>query len=229
MTPYEQALSDYFETEVSADLILHNSYGEPELMPVEVFFRSEEDFTDLDNIALSFCQGRTLDVGAGTGVHSAVLQAMGHDVTAVEISKFACTAMKSIGIKNVINKNLYDLKGEKFDTLLILMNGFGLCGKVSEAPKFFKKLRSLLNPGGIAIVDSSDVAYMYDEIPKEPYYGEVQFCYEYKHIVGEWFNWLYIDPVLLTQLSNDNEWHCQIVHKEDNDQYLAILTPYNYD
>ena len=105
LTPYDQALADFFKSEVSANLILHNNYGEPELMPVEVFFRTEEDFTDIDNIALSFCQGRTLDVGAGTGVHSAVLQAMGIDVTALEISKFACSAMKSIGIKNVINKN----------------------------------------------------------------------------------------------------------------------------
>lgn len=229
MTPYEQALADFFETEISADLTLHNNYGEPELMPVEVFFRSQEDFTDLDHIALSFCQGKTLDIGAGTGVHSAVLQAMGIDVTALEISEFACKAMKSIGIKKVINMDLYDLKNEKFDTLLLLMNGFGLCGKVSQAPTFYKILKSLLNPGGIAVVDSSDVSYMYDEIPSEPYYGEIEFCYEYKHLLGEWFNWLYIDPVFLTRLSNDNEWHCQIVYKDTNDQYLAILTPYTYD
>ena len=101
--------------------------------------------------------------------------------------------MRSRGFKNVVNDSLYNKSLKKYDTLLLLMNGFGLAGTVQNIPRFLGMLKGLLNEGGKVLVDSSDVAYMKNELSQEGYYGEIQFCYEYKHILGEWFNWLYMD------------------------------------
>ncbi len=226
MSPFDQALSDFYYNQSASELTLHNNYGDPETMPIEVFFRDEYELSDLDKYALSLCKGDILDIGAGVGAHTLALQNRNEKVTALEISSTACQIMKDRVVKQVINDSLYSTLKEKYDTLLILMNGFGLCGTVNNASNFFKTLGAKLKPGGKVIIDSSDVGYMYDKLPEDHYYGEVQFCYEYKHIVGEWFNWLYIDPNYLIELSNQNNWSCQVVFEDGNDQYLAILKPF---
>jgi hypothetical protein len=73
------------------------------------------------------------------------------------------------------------LENETYDTILLLMNGAGMCGKLKKYSKFPYKLKSLLNPGGQILLDSSDIIYMFDDdedggkwIPSDnEYYGEV--------------------------------------------------------
>ncbi len=224
-SPFDSALEAYFYHNIATPLTLHNNYGEPEEMPVEVFFRDAEELSDIDGIALTFCNGKVLDIGAGTGVHSLPLQELNIDVTALELSTMACTIMKERGVKNIINTSFMADLGQKYDTLLLLMNGFGLAGQLANTKAFLDQLKRLLNPGGHVIFDSSDVSYMFDEKPTDHYFGEVKFCYEYNHIIGEWFNWLYIDPDMLLQVAEENGWWAQIIYEDENDQYLAVLKP----
>ncbi len=224
-TPFDSALEAYFYHDIATPLTLHNNYGEPEEMPVEVFFRDEDNLSDIDNIALTFCNGKVLDIGAGTGVHSLPLQEMEIDVTALELSSIACQIMQERGVKNIINGSLFAELGLKYDTLLLLMNGFGLAGKMANIKNFLEQLKRLLNPDGHVIFDSSDISYMFDNKPTDHYFGEVKFCYEYNHIVGEWFDWLYIDPDMLLQIAEENDWWAQIIYEDGNDQYLAVLKP----
>jgi hypothetical protein len=44
------------------------------------------------------------------------------------------------------------LENETYDTILLLMNGAGMCGK--KYSEFPTKLKSLLNPGGQILLDS---------------------------------------------------------------------------
>jgi SAM-dependent methyltransferase len=229
LNPFEHALHDYFYIGKAKKLTLHNNYGEPEKMPIEVFFREDIDLTELELFALNLCRGEILDIGAGVGVHTMELQNMKLNVSAMDISTKACEILNDRGVKVILNSSLYDTVNQKFDTLLLLMNGFGLCGKMANVSSFLNSLKRLLKPDGQVIVDSSDISYMYDEKPIDQYFGEVEFCYEYKNSIGEWFNWLYIDPSSLIKVCNENNWSCQIVFEDKQDQYLAILKPYNYD
>ncbi len=148
MNPYDQALHDFYFTEDHQKLVLHNNYGDPEEMPIDVFFREETELSDIDLIALDFADGAILDLGAGTGVHSKILQDRRHDITAIELSEKACQIMRSRGLKNVVNDSIYSQSLKKYDTLLLLMNGFGLAGTVQNIPRFLAMLKSLLNEGG---------------------------------------------------------------------------------
>lgn len=127
MDVFGNALSDFYELKKPGKLWLHNNYGKPEDMPVEVFFRSEDEISELDEYALSLCKGKVLDIGAGVGAHSLILQSYGIDVTALEISAKACKIMKSRGVKKIIHGDIF-AEQKKYDTLLLLMNGIGLCG-----------------------------------------------------------------------------------------------------
>lgn len=226
---YGEALFDFKEHGETLDpLLLHSSYGDIEEMPVEVFFREEEDLPELEFIALSLCDGKVLDVGAGAGVHALYLQQKGFDVHALEISEIACNIMKERGVQQVVHQDFYALQGQKYDTLLFLMNGIGISKTLDGFKELLKHAKSLLNNRGQLIFDSSDISYLYKEyrLPRPDYYfGEINFQYEYKGQKGEPFKWLYIDQKTLINIAHEEGWVVQVLYEDDQDQYLVRMEP----
>ncbi len=224
---YGLALKEYYEHQKPFYLKLHNNYGKPEKMPVEVFFREDQDLSVLEKLAIDNCAGTVLDIGAGTGVHSLILQDMDCNPTAIDISKSAVEVMEMSGVNKVLNLDVLDLEGQKFDTLLLLMNGLGIVGELKHLPKYLDTFKNLLNPGGKIIVDSSDIAYLYDNIPEDHYYGEIEYQYEHKGKKGEPFKWLYVDKRTLINTAMEAGLSCNILYEDENDQYLALLQAIN--
>jgi len=226
MDVFGEALKDQFIKPPADILWVHNSYDEPEEMPVEIYFRNEAEMPELELEALKQCKGKVLDVGAGVGSHALVLQKRGFDVTGMDISPAAVTIMKQRGLKKAIEGNILEYKGGKYDTLLFMMNGIGLTGSLAGLKVFLKGVKGLLNPGGQLIFDSSDLMYLYQEIafPQRGYYGEVSFRYEYKSVKGNWFKWVYVDKKTLKDLAAETGWNAEVIFEDEQDQYLARLT-----
>jgi len=227
MDIFGQALLDHYYFQSNAKLWLYNNYGHPEEMPVDVFFRDEEEMPDLELLALSLCKGKILDIGAGVGSHALVLQNRGADITALEISSAACGIMHERGVKTCIHADILAFGGQKFDTLLLLMNGIGLSGDLEGLRNLLRHAKTLLNPEGILIFDSSDITYLYDDIPlpEGKYHGEISYQYEYKGQFGDWFNWLYIDAELLKKVAAQEGWEMELLFDDEMDQYLGMLKP----
>ena len=221
------ALTDHYTKNDGQILWLNNNYDEPEEMPVDVFFREEEEITFLETEALNQCRGRILDVGAGVGSHALILQNRGLDVSALELSTGACTIMHSRGVEKIHPINFYSFENERFDTLLFMMNGIGISGTLENLPYLFNHCKKLLNPGGQLLFDSSDISYLYSDIPypKNKYYGQVSYQYQYKGMKGDWFDWLYIDQSMLKKVSKAAGFVLSILFEDEQDQYLAKLTP----
>ncbi|RYY28576.1 MAG: class I SAM-dependent methyltransferase [Sphingobacteriaceae bacterium] len=226
MDIYGQALQDFFAGETAHQLWINNNYGEPEEMPVDVFFRGEAEMPEAELLALSLCRGSILDIGAGAGSHTLVLQQRGFEVTALEISPGATQIMQKRGVKTVVQQNIFQYKTQKFDTLLLLMNGIGLTQDLAGLNRFLQHAKTLLLPGGQLIFDSSDIAYLYEDLPqpKNKYYGEISYQYQYKNQLGDWFNWLYIDQKTLLKTALANGWNCNFLYEDALDLYLAHLT-----
>ena len=221
-----KALLDFFLGTEEVQLILHTSYGSPEEMPVEVFFRDISDFTKLEHFALRHCRGKVLDVGAGAGSFSLELQENGLEVTALEISPLSCRIMQQRGVQRVEEADFWEYQKESYDTILLMMNGIGLAGEVAKLPAFLNKLKSLLNEGGQIICDSSDINYLYAgaKKPADHYYGEIKYRYEYEGEQGDWFGWLYADPALLSEVCQSLGMQMSILYKNRRDQFLAKIT-----
>lgn len=219
------ALADFYKNGEASTLWLNNSYDEPEEMPIDIFFRGKDEMPELELRALQLCKGRVLDVGAGVGSHALLLQEMGINVTAIDISPDAVEIMKHRGVKKPFVQNFF-LTTEQYDTLLFLMNGIGLTGTLPGFVDFLQQAKSLINEGGQLLFDSSDISYLYEESPKpeNAYFGEVSYCYTYKQKKGDWFNWLYLDQRTLSTIATENGWHCEIIFDDGEDQYLARLT-----
>ena len=221
-----QALHDYYHNLSSRKLWIHNKYGLKEEMPVSIYFRPLHAMPEIELLALENCKGKVLDIGAGAGSHSLALQAGGADVAALEISPKACEIMKLRGVQKIIQHDVFTFKGERFDTLLLLMNGIGITGNISGLRQFLQQAKKLTKRHGQLLFDSSDVAYLYNgNIPDtDNYYGEILYRYEYKKQKTEWFNWLYIDKEMLSQTALKEGWKTQFIGVDDHDQYLARLT-----
>ena len=193
----------------------------------------------LEKEAMQLSKGKILDVGCGGGSHSLFLQEKGFDVTAIDISANVIKACKLRGVQNARVQNLLEvstdtseseLAKQKFDTILLLMNGTGIFGTLSETSKYLQKLKSLLNPNGQILIDSSDIIYMFDKaddgsyiIPADGYYGELTFTISYKNETEESFPWLYLDYNTFQNVAYANGLQCELVQEGKHFDYLARL------
>lgn len=230
--PMGAAIRDYHLRGKAARLRVMSSMFDEDEMPVDHLFRTFDNMPHLEQKALNMAYGKVLDIGAGAGCHALALQERGMDVKAIDISPLSCEVMKERGIKDVECVNLFckQLQG-KYDTLLLLMNGTGIAGKLSQLHALLNRLKELLSEEGQILIDSSDLKYIYENEDgsmdidlNAPYYGEVDYQMQYRDIKGEPFDWLYTDPMLLASVSKQCGLQCQIMEQGEHYDYLAKLT-----
>jgi SAM-dependent methyltransferase len=228
--PMGRAIADYYKTQKANKLRVFSPMFEEDEIPLSTLFRKYEEMPEIERKALDMANGKTLDVGAGSGCHSLVLQEKGIDVTAIDISPLSVETMKERGVKKVIEQDFFTLKGQ-YDTVLMLMNGIGIVGTLERLPRFFRQLDKILVPGGQLLCDSSDISYVFEDengmidIPNEmDYYGEHSFRMQYKDTIGEPFNWLYIDADTLREKAGRCGYAVEVVAEGEHYDYLARIT-----
>lgn len=229
------AIHDYFRNGSAETLIVHSSMFEDDEIPVETLFRGFEQMPAIEKVALEMAHGDILDVGAAAGCHSLALAEMGKSSVAIDISPLSVSVMRERGV----DAHLVDFYDEsfsgRFDTVLMLMNGTGIIGNVYNIPAFFSRLRQLLKPDGTVLVDSSDLRYLFEEEDgslmidlADDYYGQLDYQMEYKDVLGETFDWLYLDYETLAFYAEENGFSAELVAEGDHYDYLAALRVSDY-
>lgn len=230
--PMGTALADYAAHGKAGRLRVFSSQFDEDEMPVKELFRTAGEMSPLEQKALQLASGRILDVGAGSGCHSLLLQEAGKEVHAIDISPLAVEVMRQRGVRHATQANLFaDTFCGEYDTVLMLMNGAGIIGKVEHLPFFFRKMKQLLSPKGCILLDSSDLCYLFEEEDGSvcidlngSYYGEVDFRMQYKAVRGDAFDWLYIDYQTLELHAQQNGFVAELVQEGKHYDYLARLT-----
>ena len=225
------AIADYARTGKAAKLIVTSTMLDDDEMPVEVLFRTFDEMPAIEQEALRLAQGKILDVGAGSGCHALALQEMGKDVCAIDISLLSVDVMRERGVRNARAINLFDERlCDRFDTIILLMNGAGMIQRLENTPDFFMRMRQLLAPGGKILMDSSDLMFLYENEDGSydidlngDYYGQLDFAMHYKDIKGEPFDWIYIDFDTLSVHAEANGFTCRLVKEGEHYDYLAEL------
>ncbi len=227
---FGKAILDYQTGNSPEDLVTETTISEADDMSVDYLFRSFNEMPKLEKKALQLSKGKVLDVGCGAGSHALYLQEKGFDVTAIDISVNAIKACELRGLKDARVLNVLDVETDTFDTILLLMNGTGIFGTLSETSKYLQKLKSLLTPTGQILIDSSDIIYMFDEdedgsylVPADGYYGELTFTVSYKGETEEQFPWLYLDYNTLQNAAHATGLECELVQEGKHYDYLAKL------
>lgn len=229
--PMGTAIYDFFKYGKAARLRVFSSQFDEDEIPVATLFRSYNEMPPIEQTALRLSTGKILDVGAGSGCHTLALREMGKDATAIDISPLSVKVMKERGL-NAMPVNLFDpLFCESFDTILMLMNGSGIIGKLEHLGDFFQRMKLLLRPGGCILMDSSDLKYLFEEEDGSylidlagDYYGEIDFRMQYKQVKGDTFDWLYIDFDTLSLYAAQYGFKAEMVEESSHYAYLAKLT-----
>ena len=229
---FGKAILDYQTNSSPENMITSTTISDEDEMEVAYLFRSFDGMPTLEQKALQLAKGRTLEVGCGAGSHGLYLQSERNiDVHSIDISKNAIEACTLRGLKNTQVIDVLNIENEKYDTILLLMNGTGIFETLDRTAVYLQKLKSLLQPNGQILIDSSDIIYMFDEdedggkwIPSDTYYGELTFTLQYKNETEAPFPWLYMDYNTLQNAAIANGLQCQLVLEGDHYDYLAQLT-----
>lgn len=222
--PHGLALKAYSEGNKKAAIAIHMDDDTVTYMPVEIYFRTESGFPEIEKIALKLCKGSVLDVGAGAGAHSLVLQKK-HQVVALDISNDGVEIMKELGVKQPV---CYDflkyLSDQKFDTLLFLMNGIGVAGDLKGLENYLHQAHLLTNKSGQIILDSSDLRNGETELNfSTEYFGIFDYQLSFEDTLGSSYKWLYVDQELLAEIALSCGWNTEIIYEQEDGSYLARL------
>ena len=226
--PMGKAIADYWKNGTAGRLSVFSPMFEEDEIPVKTLFRDEDEMPEIERKALGLARGKTLDVGAGAGCHSLILQKRGIDVTAIDISPLSVETMRARGVKKAIEQDFYAHDG-RYDTILMLMNGIGIVGTLSRMPMFFHHLDKIFAPGGQLLCDSSDISYVFEnedgiiELPDTDYFGEINYQMRYQDIIGEPFSWLYVDAKTLRQVAEKHGYGVEIIAEGKHYDYLARI------
>jgi len=225
------AMLDYLQGDTDAEVLVVSNITEDDIIPVNYLFRTLDEMPLLEQEALNACRGKILDIGAGAGSHALVLQERGAAVTALDLSEGAVAVMKSRGVEQVLNADVFNLQQQDYDTLLLLMNGIGIAGTLNGLYRFLDHVKGLLNKDGQILLESSDILYMYEDEDgsvlldlNAGYYGEVTYNMKYKEHESGTFKWLFIDAGLLEQYADEQGYECEVLVEGDYGNYLARLT-----
>ncbi|WP_298319995.1 bifunctional 2-polyprenyl-6-hydroxyphenol methylase/3-demethylubiquinol 3-O-methyltransferase UbiG [uncultured Aquimarina sp.] len=228
---FGEAIKDFYHKKYSEDIIVQAPDFDDDIIPIPYLFRSYSEMPKIEQKALDLAFGDVLDVGCGAGSHSLFLQEERKlNVHAIDISEGAIEIAKKRGVTNASVQDIFNLKEAQYDTLLFLMNGSGIIGKLNNIDIFFSNVKKLLKPNGQILIDSSDISYLFSEDDgsfwvdaSAGYYGEMQYQLKYKKLQSDWFDWLYIDYNTLQNAANANGFVCELVLQGENDDYVAKL------
>jgi SAM-dependent methyltransferase len=225
------ALLDYQSGYYTENITTFSSIAGKDVMELPFLFRTYDEMPLIERKAMQLSKGNILDIGCGAGSHALYLQNKELQVKAIDISNGAIETCIKRGVKNAKNINVWELRDEKYDTVLALMNGTGICGKLGNLSKFLGHLKSLLTINGQILIDSSNIIYMYEDdfgdivLPNsKDYYGEVIFQLSYKNHFSDKFDWLFVDFPKLQYHANKVGLNCELVKKGFHHDYLARLS-----
>lgn len=226
---YGNALLAYFKGDRKAKVKVESNIVDTEYWKLSEFFHSWDNMSEIERRALKLCNGRTLDVGAGSGSHSLWLKENGIDVSSIDLSPGAVEVMQERGL-DAQRQDFYALSGVRYDTLLFLMNGAGIAQTMKNLPRFLEHCKSLLNDGGQVLLDSSDLKFLYDdedlaEMTEEGrYYGEIDYWMSYRGETDEKFDWLFVDFNSLKLVCESCGLKAEKVYEDNHFQYLAKIS-----
>ncbi|MCP4021837.1 MAG: class I SAM-dependent methyltransferase [Desulfobacteraceae bacterium] len=228
--PLGNMMLDYLNGESAAYVDVVSTTVDMWKMKGVTMFRKFAQMGRIEQKALGLCRGKILDVGAGSGCHSLYLQKRNQIVDALDISLGCIEVMKKRKVNTTIHGSLFSLQERSYDTLLMLMNGLGICGTIDGLNLFLQYIKTLLTTGGQVIADSTDLAVLYDVTclasSTRGYFGETEFKMTYKGAQSDPFPWLYIDFETLGYYTNLHGLKCEQILAGEGGKYLVrIYTP----
>ena len=232
--PIGRALAEYQRGFHDGVLEVFHDLGGPDPLPVAHFFRGPSQMNRLEREAIRRARGRVLDLGAGVGCHALAVLDRGLEVTAVDALPQAVEVMRDRGVIDARLGRWTDLgTDERFDTVLMMMNGAGLAGTLNGMAALLEVLAGVLSENGQILLDSVNLPEVREAQADEEgvpvgddgrYPGELHYQFSYGGQRGDPVPQLFLDFEQLRRMASAGGLQCDLVAAED-DLYLALIRP----
>jgi SAM-dependent methyltransferase len=179
--------------------------------------------------------GRVLDIGAGAGRASLLLQDRGQEVLALDTSPGAVRACRQRGVREVycgsVRQAVADGMAANFDSALLIGNNLSLIGSSDQAIPFLSAIADLLRPGGAVVGTCLDPSGTTKRVHLDYHErnrrqgrpaGQMSFRIRYERLASDWFDWLLMSPAELTEIAAPAGWNLTEVHPSGA-RYAAVL------
>jgi len=200
----------------------------------QAYFSNFEDWSGFEKKAIEYTKGRVIDIGCGAGRHSLFLQEKGFDVLATDISAGAISVCRKMGVRKtrVISIEKMTSLRNKFDTVLLLGNNFGLLKNEKSGQRILGELENITNKNAIIIASTvnpyrTDIVehkkYHTQNIKKSRLAGEIVLRIRYKSNKGDWFKYLFISPEELRDFLSCTNWKVEKIFSPQLPTYSFVL------
>lgn len=198
------------------------------------YFAPYEQWLTHEQEAMAFVRGRVLDIGCGAGRHSLYLQELGHDVTGIDVSPLAVEVSRLRGLKDarVLSITQVSARIGLYDTILLLVNNFGLVANPRRARWMMRRFFRMTPPTGRIIADTKDVFQTTDPVHLEYHErnrrrgrmpGQMRLRVRYIRYKGAWFDYLMVSRDEMRQLLQGTGWGVKEFIDSDGPTYAAII------
>jgi SAM-dependent methyltransferase len=201
-----------------------------------LYFTEYEQWSPLERRAIEFAAGRILDVGCGAGRHALYLQQKGFNVTGIDNSPGAIKVCKLRGLKKALVRPIEDVdkfKANRFDTIQMFGNNFGLFGNFDNARLILKKFSRITAPDAQIIAQSRN-PYQTTEPEHLAYHrlnkqrgrmgGQLRMRVRFGKSIGEWFDYLFVSPEEMKNILKDTDWQIKEFIEPEAASYFAIIS-----
>jgi SAM-dependent methyltransferase len=202
-------------------------------MPPAAFFLDEASWSAEERTVLGkVAPGPILDLGAGAGRHVLHFQALGHEVTAIDVSPGAVEVCRRRGVKDVRLTDLNDPPTDRqWMTVLLMCGNLGLAGGWDETRALLRRLAAACGPGAVVIADTVDPTLMDDEhsvahrsrnTARGLPVGQVRLRLRYGPATTPWFDLLNVPIADVQPLVDGTGWELETHVVGTVDHYVVL-------
>lgn len=231
----KQLLAQYHGETTNAELIERDDnyidFGSDD----GLYFTEYDEWSPLEQRAISLVKGKVLDIGCGAGRHALYLQEKGFDVTGIDNSPGAIEVCRLRGLKKALVRAIADVDKfpkNSFDAILMLGNNFGLLGSFDEAKAILEKMSGITTPNAKIIAGTRN-PYKTDDAKHLEYHefnrrrgrmaGQLRIRVRFGKMVGEWFDYLFVSPEELREILADTDWQIEELIASEEANYFAVI------
>jgi Methyltransferase domain len=215
-----------------APLLVERSDGHTSTTDLDWWLRRDGARPPADLSALDWADpGLAEDIGCCTGRHLEALTERGITAHGIDTCAPAVALARACGTRaDVADAHTYT-PPQPVDTVIALGGGLGIAGTLKATPVFLARLASWLTPCGQLIVSNVDWTgtaehhrTWVDQATTEGRYpGEVRMRLRHQQAVGDWFDWVWIDPDTLHTLADQASLHITTMRRFGPAWYAASL------